>query len=109
MSRAKNRERTYLWRHRQDIVKTILGIGPGEVKEFFFETLADAERFRGRLYSFVPAYYGYQKFVISRDDTTIKVINLAGEIYDRKKDRDERGSALRGNERENRDEGGERE
>lgn len=105
MSRAKNHELTYLHRHRQDLVGAVHAIGPGERKEFFFETHADAERFRQRLYSYVPAYYGYQKFVVPRDGATVTVINLAGEVYDKNK-----GSrTVRGDERENRNEGGERE
>ena len=85
MSKAKDHTRTYLFRHRPDLVERVLSILPGGHEEFYFASTKDAGRFRGRLYNYVGAYFGYQKFVIAVKGKDVKVINLAGEIYDRAK------------------------
>lgn len=73
MTYPKDYHKTWVARHDPATAKRLLAIEPGATEVFRFDDETEATRIRRRMYEFIHAFYGTQRFVISRRTNELHV------------------------------------
>lgn len=64
MSYPQDYKKTWVSRHAPEIAQHLLNLRPGETMSIHVHSTKEAERWRWRLYAFIHAFHGEQRYII---------------------------------------------